>query len=168
MHLSESPGKNSGRDIAYKKQGKETAAKTPAPNVAGASPQETRVPARLLENRVLESFGGAKANDCLGLDLNRFARGGIAAHARLAMRLDRAPDAGNDELARALGFLNGQIEQLIEKRGDLLFRNGLVLGADLVGHVGDDLRLAQRSCHRVAFSSLKEFFRSSLVGTDAL
>lgn len=93
------PRENFREGYCLRERSKETAAKTPAPSVAGALPQETRIPARLLENRVLESLSGAKADNRLGLDLNRFAGGRIAAHARLAMRLDRAANARNDELA---------------------------------------------------------------------
>ena len=37
------------------------------------------------EDRVLGGFGNAELHDALGLDLNGFAGGGVATHARLAI-----------------------------------------------------------------------------------
>lgn len=80
------------------------------------------------------------------------------------MRLDRASDSWNHELTGTLAFFHSEIEEFIEKRRDLFLRNRLVLRADLIGHVRDDLGLAHRSCHRVAFSSLEVISRCYLLG----
>src|ERR1700693_4527211 len=70
----------------------------------------------LPENGVLEGLCGAKANNGFRLDLDRFARLRIAAHARLAVRLHDASDVRNDELAgAALGFPDRQLEQLFKE-----------------------------------------------------
>ena len=64
------------------------------------------VNAALLECCVLESLGGAKTNNSLGLNFNRFAGSGVAAHASFAMRLDCAPDSWNDEFAGTFCILS--------------------------------------------------------------
>src|SRR3984957_10692359 len=101
------------------------------------------------ENGVLEGLCGAKANNGFRLDLDRFARLRIAAHARLAVRLHDASDVRNHKLARtALGFLDRQLEQLFkELRGDFLG------SAHFFGDVRDNLGLAQWFYHLVSFSS---------------
>src|SRR5579864_7553913 len=112
--------------------------------------QKVRFANRLgTENRVLEGLCGAKTNNGFRLDLDRFARLRIAAHARLAVRLHDASDVRNDELAgAALGFLDRQLEQFFkELRGDLLG------SAHFFGDVRDNLGLAQWFCHLVSFSS---------------
>src|ERR1700693_2999083 len=69
-----------------------------------------------LENGVFEGLCGAKTNNGFRLDLDRFARLRIAAHARLAVRLHDASDVRNDELAgAALGFPDRQLEQLFKE-----------------------------------------------------
>lgn len=103
----------------------------------------------LLQDGVLESLRRAQADNGLGLDLDRFTRRRVAAHASLAMCLHSATDIGDDELPGALGFLDGELEQLVEEAGNLLLGDRLVGSADLVSHVRDDLGLAQRSCHRI-------------------
>src|SRR5580658_5440770 len=95
--------------------------------------------AELLQYGVFERLGRAQADHSLGLDLDRFARGGVAAHARLTVRFHRASDTRDHELAGALGFLDRELEELVEKGGRLLLGDRLVRGADLVSNVGDDL-----------------------------
>src|SRR2546425_12837259 len=76
----------------------------------------------------------AQPHDGLGLDLDRLASLRVAAHARLAMRLHRSPEIGDDELARAtLQLLHRQLEQFVEER-----RCGLLRRAQLAGDI----------CHR--------------------
>src|ERR1700685_1813572 len=82
----------------------------------------------LLEGGVFKGFCCAQAHHGLGLDLDRFARGRIAAHAGLPVRLDGAADSRNYELACAAGFLHGQLEQFVEERDDLLLGDGFFVG----------------------------------------
>src|SRR5580693_1003400 len=110
-------------------------------------------PKRLLQDGVFERFRRAQTHHGLGLDLNGFACSRIAAHARLAMRLDRAADAGNHKLARALGFFYSQLEQFVEESNRLFLGDRFLRGAYLIGDIRNNLGLAQRICHRVTFSS---------------
>src|SRR5439155_13746828 len=107
---------------------------------------------KLLQNRVFQSLCRAQAHDCLGLDLDRFAGLGIAAHARLAVRLHNAADSRNDELARGtLGFFHRKLVQLFKKERRLLLRC-----AELLGDMRNDLGLAEwLSCHLVCLSSCR-------------
>src|SRR5579863_5869459 len=103
----------------------------------------------LTENRVLERLCRAKTNNGFRLDLDRFARLRIAAHARLAVRLHDASDVRNHELARAaLCFLDRQLEQFFKE-----LRRHLLGRADFVGDMRDDFGLAQWFCHLFPFSS---------------
>src|SRR5215472_5119484 len=103
----------------------------------------------LTEYGVLQRFCGAQTHNGFRLDLDRFARLGVAANARLAMRLHDAPYIRDNELARAaLGFLDRQLEELVEELArHFLWR------ANFVGHVCDDLGLAEWFCHLVSLSS---------------
>src|SRR5580704_15839813 len=105
-------------------------------------------PKRLLQDGVFERFRRAQTHHGLGLDLDGFACGRIATHARLAMRLDGAADAGNHKLARALGFLHGQLEEFVEESHGLFLGDGLLRGAYFLSDVRNNLGLAQRICHR--------------------
>ena len=69
----------------------------------------------LLQNGVFESLRSSQPDDRLRLNLNCFSCGGIAAHACLAVCFYSAANARNHELPRALGFFDGQLEELIEK-----------------------------------------------------
>src|SRR5262249_53317460 len=111
-------------------------------------------PETLLQDGVFQGLGRAQAHHGLRLDLDCFAGLGIAAHARLAMRLDHAPDSRDDELtSAALGFFHRQLVQLFKKQSYLLFRC-----AELVGDVRNDLGLAEwLGCHLVCLSSYNFF-----------
>src|SRR6202007_2980051 len=89
-------------------------------------------------------------NHGLRLDLDSFARLGVAAHARLAVRFHGAADIGNDELARAaLAFLNREFKELFEKE-----RRGFLRCGTLLGDMGHDFALAHwLSCHLFCLSS---------------
>jgi hypothetical protein len=104
----------------------------------------------LLEDGVFQHLGRPQTDDGLGLDLDRFAGLGIAAHARFAMCLYNAADAWDDELARAaLGFFHRELVQLVEES-----HNGLLGRAHFFCDVGHDLGLAQwLGCHLVCLSS---------------
>src|ERR1035441_2950108 len=56
-------------------------------------------------DHVLGGLGHAELDYGLGLDLDGCAGLGVAADARLALRLDEPADAGDDENAVLLGFL---------------------------------------------------------------
>src|SRR5579862_6102903 len=60
---------------------------------------------RLLQYGILESLRRTQTHNSLGLNLDRFAGGGVAAHARLAVRFHGASDSGDYELAGTLSFL---------------------------------------------------------------
>src|SRR4029077_13156372 len=107
---------------------------------------------QLLQNRILEGLGRAQTHHGLGLDLNRFAGLGVAAHARLAVRLHNAADSRNDEFARAaLGFLHRELVQLFEEERCLL-----LWCAELLGDVRNNLCLAEwLGCHLVCLSSCR-------------
>src|ERR1700687_1096783 len=98
---------------AYRLSGFGTTARHPARTVL----REFWFAKRLFsENGVFEGLCGAKTNNGFRLDLNRFARLRIAAHARLAVRLHDASDVRNDELARpAFGFPDRPLEQFFEE-----------------------------------------------------
>jgi len=75
--------------------------------------------------------------------VDRLTRLRIAAHARLAVRLHRTSDVGDDELARsALALLYRQLEQLIEER-----RCDFLPRADLPSQMRDNLGLAHWLSH---------------------
>src|SRR5713226_6269088 len=102
---------------------------------------------RLLQYSVFERLGWAQADHRLRLDLDLFTGLGVAPHAGLAMRLYDAADARNHKLAcGALGFLHRELEELVKKESC-----GFLRCADLLGHVGYDLRLAQWLGHLVCF-----------------
>src|SRR6516165_739154 len=107
----------------------------------------------LLQNGVFERLGGPQAYDRLRLDLDWFARGRIAAHPSFAMRLHCASQSRYHELSRALGFFHREVEQLVEKRGNLFLGHRLVFRAHFLSQVRNDLRLAHRRCHRMSLSS---------------
>src|ERR1700688_3479297 len=113
-------------------------------------------PEVLLQDGVFECFRCAQTHNGLGLDLDGLARGRIATQTRLAMRLDGAADARDYKLARALGLFHSQLEQFVEESHGLLLGNGLFRRAYLLSDVRNNLGLAQRICHRVAFSSSVE------------
>src|SRR3984957_9123203 len=70
-----------------------------------------KMPGSLLQNGVFERLRRAQPNHGLRLDLDSFARLRVAAHARLAVRLHHAADAGDDEFAcAALRFFHRQLE----------------------------------------------------------
>src|SRR5260370_3605512 len=78
----------------------------------------------LLQDGVFKRLRRTQANNGLRLDLNRLAGLWVAAHARLAVRFHNTADPGDHEFARpALGFLHGELEELIkEESGGLLLR----------------------------------------------
>src|SRR5262249_31144171 len=108
----------------------------------------------LLQDGVFQGLGRAQAHHGLCLDLDCFAGLRIAAHARLTMRLDHAPDSRNDELpGAALGFFHRQLVQLFEKESYLLLRC-----AEFVGDVRNNLGFAEwLGCHLVCLSSCNFF-----------
>src|SRR5215510_11338285 len=118
------------------------------------SPEGRAKPRNLLQDGVFQSLGRAQTHHGLCLDLDCLAGLRIAAHARLAMRLDHAPDSRDDELpSAALGFFHRQLVQLFEKQSYLLLRC-----AELVGDVRNDLGFAEwLGCHLVCLSSCNFF-----------
>src|ERR1700687_3052491 len=88
---------------------------------------------------IFECFRRTQPHNDLGLDFDGLAGLRITAHARLAVRLHHAADAGDHELARpALGFLHGELEKLIKEE------SGSFLGcANLLGDMSHDFRFAQ-------------------------
>src|ERR1700730_5328664 len=105
---------------------------------------------RLLQYGVLERLGRAQADYGLRLDLDCLASLWIAAHTRLAVRLDDAADARNYELTRsALGFLHCELEKLLKEES-----GGFLRCAELLGDVRYGLGLAHwLGCHLVCLSS---------------
>src|SRR5580698_1078389 len=75
----------------------------------------------LRRDRVLRSLGHAEFHHGLGLDLDRFAGLGIAPHARLAVRLHQAAEAGYHEDAVFLRLFDCGVSQVLHER-----RSGLV------------------------------------------
>src|SRR5260370_18363409 len=70
----------------------------------------------LLQDGVFKRLRRTQANNGLRLDLNRLAGLWVAAHARLAVRFHNTADPGDHEFARpALGFLHGELEELIKE-----------------------------------------------------
>src|SRR5208282_1241284 len=115
----------------------------------GASPHFGQSGMQLLlggGNDVLRSLGYAELDDGLGLDLDGFTGLGVAANAGLALSLHQAADAGDDEDAVLLGFLDGGLgEQVKEGRG-------LFVGEfELLCQVPGKSCLGKSSCH-VMFS----------------
>src|SRR5690348_5937381 len=110
----------------------------------------------LFQYSVFERLRGAETDDCLCFNLDCLASGGITAHASLAVRLNRASDSWDDELARALGFFHRELEQFVEEGGCLLLRDWLLVSAHLIGDMGDDLGFAQRCGHRFQFPPKSE------------
>src|SRR5262245_65068479 len=89
-------------------------------------PRKTR---NLLQDGVFQSLGRAQTHHGLCLDLDCFAGLRIAAHARLAVRLDHAPDSRDYELtSAALCFFYRQLVQLFEKQSYLLLRCAVFVG----------------------------------------
>ena len=77
---------------------------------------------RLAQYGVLERFRGPQSHHCLRFDLDRLAGLRIAAHARLAMRLHRAPEVRNYEFScAALALFHRQLEELFKKCYSLFF-----------------------------------------------
>src|ERR1700730_19464512 len=113
---------------------------------------------KLLEYGVFKCFRSAQTYDSLGLDLNSLTRCGVTAHTRLTMRFHRAAETRNYEFARSLCFFYGQLEEFVKERRDLLLGHRLLRSAYLLGHVCNDLRFAQRICHRVLFPPRCNFF----------
>src|SRR2546422_973936 len=106
---------------------------------------ERRLGVLAAKHRGLKRLSWAQPHDGLGLDLDRLASLRVAAHARLAMRLHRSPEIGDDELARAtLQLLHRQLEQFVEER-----RCGLLRRAQLAGDICHDLGLAHWLCHQL-------------------
>jgi hypothetical protein len=105
----------------------------------------------LLQNGILQDLGRTQTDNGLGLDLDRFAGLGIAAHAGFAMSLYDAADTRDNKLPRsALGFLDGQLVELIKESDDCLLR-----GAGFLGEMRNDFGFAQwLSCHFFCLSSL--------------
>src|ERR1700683_1523889 len=110
-------------------------------------------PEGLLQDGVFECFRFAQTHNGLGLDLDRLAGGWIAAPTPLAMCLYGAADARNHKLPRALGLFHSQLDQFVEESHGLLLGYRLFPRASRLSDVRNNLRLAQRICHRVAFSS---------------
>ena len=93
-------------------------------------------------DHVLGGLGHAELDHRLGLDLDGLAGLGVAAHARLAIRLDQAADAGDYEYAVLLGFLDGGLRQQLQARGGLL-----VGDLQLLGHMPHQGCLGHSCCH---------------------
>src|SRR4029079_828160 len=66
------------------------------------------------ENGGLQCLLDPRLDDSLGGDLDRVARGGVTAHARLALLDHEFHHAGQDELPGSLQFLFGKRRQLVE------------------------------------------------------
>src|SRR5207253_5863563 len=92
----------------------------------------------------LKRLRRTQANHGLRLDLDRLAGLGVAAHARLAVRLYNAADPRDHEFARpALGFFHGELEQLFKE-----LSGGFLRCADFLGDVSHNLGLAEwLGCH---------------------
>src|SRR5579859_3509754 len=106
----------------------------------------TRRPRLLLDrgDDVLGSLGYAELNHGLGLDLDRRAGLRVAANAGLALCLDEAADARDDEYPVLLGLLDGRFGECVEEGADLL-----VGEFQLLRHHADQGCLGQSSCHFV-------------------
>src|ERR1041384_2310287 len=91
---------------------------------------------------VLHSLGEIELRGGLGCNLDGFAGLRFAAHARLARSLLQASEAWENEHAVLLGFFDGGLSQRLQESG-----RGLIVGADLFGHLADELSLCQSSCH---------------------
>src|SRR3984893_6860991 len=80
-----------------------------------------------LSDRFLEFLGGAEGDLLAGLDLDRFAGGRIAAHARGALAyLQDAEPADTDALA-LLEVLDDSVDHGAEARVSLLLRRFVIL-----------------------------------------
>src|SRR5579863_4146209 len=93
-------------------------------------------------DRVFRGFGDAELHDRLGLDLDRFAGLGIAAHAGFAVRLHQAAETGNDEDAVLLGFFDSGVREMLQER-----RRGFVGELSLLGELPDQLSFCQTCSH---------------------
>jgi len=105
---------------------------------------------KLLQNGVFQHLCGAETDDGLGLDLDLFAGLRVATDASLAMSLDNAADAGDDELSGgALGFLHSELVELFKESGD-----GFLGRAEFLSDMRNDFGLTEwLSCHLVCLSS---------------
>src|SRR5580698_8906351 len=92
----------------------------------------------LRRDRVLRSLGHAELHDGLGLDLDRFAGLGIAPHARLAVRLHQAAEAGHYEDAVFLGLFDCGVSEVLHER-----RGGLVGDLSLFSQLPNELSFSQ-------------------------
>src|SRR6202047_3878466 len=106
----------------------------------------TRRPSLLLDrgDDVLGSLGYAELHHGLGLDLDRRAGLRVAANAGLALSLDEAADARDDEYPILLGLLDGCLGECVEEGADLL-----VGELEFFRHETDEGCLGQSSCHSV-------------------
>src|SRR5271155_3820494 len=113
LGLKRPPGKSGGRTNTKRKRASGHEPRRRLERRRDGAPNQSRT--ELLQDRVFESLGCAKANHGLGLDLDRFACSRVAAHARLAVRLDGAAQAGDDEFSCAFGFFHSELEKFIEE-----------------------------------------------------
>src|SRR3954466_3298167 len=79
-------------------------------------------------------------------DLDRFAGLRIAAHARFALRLLQAAEAGKNEDAVFLGFFDRGVSQRQQKRSCCF-----IVRARLLSEVADQLCLCHACCHESSF-----------------
>jgi hypothetical protein len=95
------------------------------------------------QHGILEGLGRSQTHNGPRLDLDGLAGLWIAAHARLAMSLDRASQVGDHEFpGAASAFLHSQLEEFVKK-----LRRAFFGGAALVGDITHNLGLAQGLCH---------------------
>jgi hypothetical protein len=111
---------------------------------------------RLAQDGVFERLRGSQSHHCLCFDLDRLAGLWIPAHARLAMRLHRAPEVRYYEFScAALALFHRELEELFKKAINCLSRR-----FQLIRQKTHDLRLAHRLCHL-------DFLSSSSVPNDS-
>src|SRR5262249_15638148 len=103
-------------------------------------------------NSVLRRFGEIKLGRGLGLNLDRFAGLWITPHARLAMYLLQAAQAGNNKYTVLLRLFHRCVGQVLQKR-----RRGLVVDAHLFRQMTDKLGLGQSCCHESSLDSKVNF-----------
>src|SRR3954468_5391360 len=104
-------------------------------------------------DRVLSGLGHAELHNRLRLDLNGFTGLRVASDARLAVRLHQTSDAGNDEYAVLLSFLDRGVGQVLQK-----CCRRLVIKFRLLGQVADELGLSQACCHESSSFSFESWF----------
>src|SRR5215469_16011548 len=109
-------------------------------------------------DRVLCGLRDAELHDGLCLDLNRLTRLRVAAHTSLAVCFHQAAEARYDEHAVLLGFLDGGVSEVLQKR-----RRCLVRGFELLREMTYQLGLGQACSHESSSMGQLVFAMSAIL-----